>query len=327
MVSWDEGYRADLLWWLEEGRLSRGRPLVKLPPDLAFWSDASDVGWGAHLSVNMENFYTKGLWSRKERKWSINRREIRAVRLGLFKFQELLRGRVVALFSDNTSTIAYLRNQGGTRSRGLNQEAQGILRWAEDVGTEVRPQYLKGSKNVVADALSRPNQIQGTEWTLCQEVVDKLVHLWPATIDLFATSLNYRLPVYFAPLRDPSSAGTDALLQPWDGLQAYAFPPFPLVRMVLNKVRQSRGLELTLIAPFWPQKEWFPDLLDLLMEPPLSLPERRDLLKQPHFHRFHQNLPGLALHAWRLCSDSSGIKGSLGEWLKNSPLRGGHPLM
>ena len=43
------------------------------------------------------------------------------------------------------------------------------------------------------------------------------------TIDLFATSLNARLPVYFAPVADPQSAGTDAMMQSWDGLQAYAF--------------------------------------------------------------------------------------------------------
>ena len=33
-----------------------------------------------------------------------------------------------------------------------------------------------------------------------------------------ATSLNHRLVVYFAPLMDPQSAGTDGMLQSWDGL-------------------------------------------------------------------------------------------------------------
>ena len=62
------------------------------------------------------------------------------------------------------------------------------------------------------------------------------------------------------------------MLQPWDHLQGYAFPPFALIRPVLNKLRASVGTEITLIAPFWMQKEWFPDLLDLLVEPPLVLP-------------------------------------------------------
>ena len=38
------------------------------------------------------------------------------------------------------------------------------------------------------------------------------------------------------------------------------------------------------------------------MEPPVSLPFRRDLLRQPHFHRFHLQLHVLQLHGWRLWS-------------------------
>ena len=53
--------------------------------------------------------------------------------------------------------------------------------------------------------------------------MDELVARWSATVDLFATALNYRLPVYFSPLSDPMAAGTDAFLQDWDGLQAYLF--------------------------------------------------------------------------------------------------------
>ena len=41
------------------------------------------------------------------------------------------------------------------------------------------------------------SQVIGSDWTLHQEVVDQLVHKWPAVIRLFATSLTARLPVYF----------------------------------------------------------------------------------------------------------------------------------
>ena len=323
LIYWNQQCQEDLLWWTENNRLPAGCSLQELQPDLAFWSDASDKGWGAHLA----NHFTSGLWSGEEKMMSINRRELRAARLGLQSFQELVQDKVVAIFIDNTTAVAYLKNQGGTVSQNLNEEAQRILRWAEDHRVVLRPQFLLGSQNVIADSLSRPNQIQGAEWTLCQEIVDRLLRKWPAIIDLFATSLNYRLPVYFAPLKDPLSAGTDSLLQKWDNIQGYAFPPFPLIRKVLNKIRQSTRLDLTLIAPFWPQKEWFPDLLELLVEPPLRLPERRDLLRQPHFHRFHLNLQGLRLHAWRLSSDSPDTKASLLEWLSNSPLQEGALLI
>ena len=129
--------------------------------------------------------------------------------------------------------------------------------------------------------------------------------------------LTARLPVYFSPASDSQAAGTDALLQPWDNLQAYAFPPIAIIRRVLVKLRSSRNCELTLITPFWPQREWFPDLLELLSDVPITLSGRRDLLRQPHFHRFHQNLPMLQLTAWRLSSDSPVRPASLLRWLDN----------
>ena len=157
---------------------------------------------------------------------------------------------------------------------------------------------------MVAVSLSRRQQVLGSEWTLDQGVVNDLQAMWPVTVDLFITALNYRLPVYFSPLNDPIATGIDAFLQVWEGLQAYAFLPFALIRQVLNKLRMSKETLLTLIAPFWSQKEWFPELPSLSVAPPVPLPLRRDLLKLPHIHYLHQNLHVLRLHVWRLCSNS-----------------------
>ena len=208
---------------------------------------------------------------------------------------------------------------GGTRSTTLNTVAQSVLRFCEEFHITLLPQFIPGKMNVLADSLSCRNQVIGSEWTLCAEAFRQLLHRWPTTIDLFATSLNHRLPVYFSPMVDPQSAGTDAMLQSWDGLQVYAFPPFGLLSRVLAKVRQSHRLELTLIAPFWPQHPWFPDLLELLVEVPSFLPHRRDLLKQPPFHHYHQNLPVLQLTAWHISSDQRAIPVSLRGWLVNLP--------
>ena len=322
VIEWSPQCKADLLWWNDMSRLSQGVSLLQIQPDLQMWTDSSDLGWGAHLVSTP----VSGRWSEKESPHPINWKELRAIHLGLRHFSHLLEGQAVAVFCDNATAIAYLRNQGGTFSSQLNQEAQEILRWAESKRITLLPQFIPGRHNVLADALSRRNQVIGSEWTLTQEVVDKLLRHWPATVDLFATSLNHRLPVYFSPLRDLMSAGTDALLQSWDNMRAYAFPPFALVRQVLNKVRNSHNLELTLIAPLWPQKEWFPDLLELLMDPPFCLPERKDLLRQPHFHRFHLNPRVLHLHAWRLSNDLRDTKATLEEWLSRYPLLAGRAL-
>ena len=76
----------------------------------------------------------------------------------------------MAIFDDNSTAIAYLRNQGGTHSLLLNSIAQRLLRWAENLQVVISPQFIMGKHNVLADSLSRPNQILGSEWALKQEV-------------------------------------------------------------------------------------------------------------------------------------------------------------
>ena len=116
------------------------------------WSDASDVGWGAHLDRQVAS----GLWDSHQAALSINVRELLAVQLGLRQFQSSLQGCTVAVFCDNTTAVAYLCKEGGTRSPLLNPLAQEILRWTVSLSIRLAPQFLPGSNNVLADALSPP---------------------------------------------------------------------------------------------------------------------------------------------------------------------------
>ena len=299
LVRWSPEIQQDLLWWLNRDRLELGISLEQVSPQLDLWSDASDVGWGAHLSGQV----VSGLWSHEEIHSSINQRELLAIFNALQHFLPLVRNTSVAVFADNTTALAYLKNQGGTRSAVLNQTAQDLLRWAELHSVSLLHQFIMGRNNVLADALSHPNQILGSEWTLKLPVFHQLRKRWPVSIDLFATSLNHRCIPYFSPFHDPNSIGTDALLQLWNGWQAYAFPPYAPIPAVLKKLRSSSGVLLTIIAPYWPQRPWFPELLELVVDGPVALPLDKDLLSQPHFHRQHLGLSRLALHAWRLSSD------------------------
>ena len=284
----------DLRCWLHLPRLSLG-----VSPDLHFWSDASEVGWGAHLDCQVAS----GLWDPQQTALSINARELLAVQLGLFQFRSALRGRTVAVICVNTTALTYLRKEGGTRSPLLNTLAQEILRWTESLSIRLAPQFLLGSDNVLADALSRPHQLPHTEWSLNMTVFLSLRSLWPVQIVLFATSANHRCSIYFSPFRDPRSAGTDAFLQSWDSLQAYAFPPVAVIPRVLAKLRASKGTELTLVTPHWAQRPWFSVLVQLSLAPPVFLPSRPDLLRLPRSRHIYSDLRRLRLHAWRLSSD------------------------
>ena len=321
-IPWDPLCQEDLLWWSWAIQQRQGVDLSLPVPNLSFYSDASDVGWGAIMGEQQ----VSGVWSPSQKQMSINLREMMAVQNGLLGFSQFLRGKTIALFCGNVTTVAYLRRLGGTRSKVLFLKAREILLWVESMKITILPQFIQGSLNTRADLLSRPNLVIGSEWTLHHQVVQDLLHQWPAIIDLFATSLTARLPVFFAPAWEPKATGVDAFLQPWDNLQAYAFLPIAIIRRVLLKLRASHNCVLTLIAPFWPQREWFPDLLELLSDIPIELPKRQDLLRQPHFHRFHENLQMLRLTEWRLSSNSHDKQASLKQWLANLPSVGEHLL-
>ena len=102
---------------------------LSLPvPNESFFSDASDVGWGALVGEH----HASGLWSSLQTALSINLRELLAVQYGLRALEHLLVGLSVALFCDNTTTVAYLRRSGGTFSSTLNDTAREIFLWAEN---------------------------------------------------------------------------------------------------------------------------------------------------------------------------------------------------
>ena len=244
LVEWTPEIRQDLDWWLDHERLEHGMSLEQVSPQLDLWSDASDVGWGAHLGEEIAS----DLWAPEEVELSINVRELLAIERALLWFAPQLCGSSVAIFVDNATAITYLRNLGGTHSSLLNSVAQRILRWAESLPVVLSPQFIIGKHSVLADSLSRPNQVQGSEWTLKLEVFQELRKRWPVSIDLFATSLNHRCSLYFCPFHDRNALGTDALLQNWNGWQAYAFLPWSLIPVVLKKLRSSSGVLLTIIS-------------------------------------------------------------------------------
>ena len=298
-VALPEEARRDLSWWMVRDHLLVGVRFGTPAPDLHLYSDASSSGWGAHLLDQN----VSGVWSAQEKLLHINLLEMKALFLALQAFQEIVSGHHVTAMCDNSTVVAYVNKQGGTVSRPLCLLTSRLLRWAESFDVHLEARYLPGESNVLADVLSRRGQVVGTEWSLHPQVARALLRAWGnPSIDLFATCLNAKLPLYCSLVPDPQAVFEDAFRHPWDDLDLYAFPPFALVGRVIARVQQSSRVAMTLVAPLWPEKEWFADLLLLLTQPPLVLPCWDRLLRQPHCNLFHQGAHALNLHAWRLSS-------------------------
>jgi hypothetical protein len=289
-----------LRWWTSSDTLKIGVPLMKFKPDVSLFTDASMTGWGAHL----DGQEVAGVWDTQTTNLvHINILEMRAVRLALKELSKSLAGKAVLVATDNTTVLAYINHQGGTRSWSLMEETKKLFLLAEQLGVSLKARHIPGKLNVLADKLSRKNQILQTEWSIHPAVLESLWQMWgKPMIDLFATRHNYKLQLFVSPVPDALACAVDALTMSWDNLSVYAYPPSGLIKNVVSKLQESRNCSMVLIAPRWTDKPWFPELLKLIQSPPVPLPLREDLLKQPQSQTFHQNLSVLKLHAWRLSS-------------------------
>ena len=287
--------------WRVLSWLTEGVPIHQPNGDVDLYTDASEIGWGAHV----DSLVASGRWSAEEASLHINHLEMRAVRNALRSFQSHLRTQTVRLFTDNTTVACYVNKQGGARSIGLSQEAEKILLWCDQRAISLSARHVPGKLNILADALSRPHCILHTEWTIAQRVLQQVWnHFHRPMVDLFATRFNFRLPTYVSPVPDPQAWAVDALSLSWEGLSAYAFPPLPILPKVLRKAREEKPC-LLLVAPLWPAQHWFPDLLSLARPRPLALDLRAGDLVQPRSGIRHANVEVMNLHVWHVCVDPS----------------------
>ena len=187
------------------------------------------------------------------------------------------------------------------------------MTWCHHYHITLKARHIPGCLNVMADLLSRSNQVQSTEWSLHPQVFKQICQKFTPRVDLFATHLNHKLPLYVPSVPDPKAWDIDALNINWTGLTAYAYPPTALLHRVIQK-NQAIALPDHRSSPRLARDALVWDLVQLSTEIPLQLPVSTTLLKQSHNYVFHSNPQHLNLHAWCLGVDSSKNKASLWRW-------------
>lgn len=284
-----------LVWWLNRTNFFRGVRLEQGSAQVILITDASQLGWGAHLNT----CHTAGHWPDHYSTKHINWLELKAVQLALQTFVKFVKDKIVLIRTDNSTVVSYINKQGGTRSPDLCYLTWELMKWCISHNIEIQAVHIPGKKNILADALSRGKRIiRMTEWSLDTTVVNRLFQqLGTPVIDLFATSVNKKLPVFCSPIPEEKAISVDALSMNWTGMFAYAFPPPIILNRVLQKI-QMHNCVVLLIAPMWPRQSWYSLLLDLLIDFPVKLPVLENLLSQRGV--YHPDPAVFSLVAWKV---------------------------
>ena len=210
----------------------KGADLHPKDHSIQLFTDVSNEGWGAHL----EQASTKGLLSDKEKRLHINVLELKAVSLALQRFKDQCQNQTVLVAMDKLTVVAYINKQGGTHSVEMCALLWRIMTWCHHYQITLKARHIPGCLNVMADLLSRSNQVQSIEWPLHPQVFKQICHKWfTPHVDLFVTRLNHKVPLYMSPVPDQNAWDIDALNINWSGLTTYAYPPTALLHRVIQK--------------------------------------------------------------------------------------------
>ena len=164
-----------------------------------------------------------------------------SIHFALIRALKYIHHSCVMISTDNTTVVLYINKQGGTHSPNLCVEVWKILRWCLKHHIVIRICHIPGKFNVLADRLSRMDNVIKTEWALDQLIANSIFKMFNCpSLDLFVTLFNHKLPLHVSPVLDNQAFAIDTFTMNWNHLHAYAFPPIILIPSVLIKIRQSQ---------------------------------------------------------------------------------------
>jgi len=130
-----------ILWWENPLNLLKGCPFHCDPQWVHVSTDASNLGWGAHCLGR----HVSGKWQDVDRE-----NGAKAIHLALKSLSGLLQDKNVMVHSDNSTVVAYINREGGTRSPTLCFLTWEILLWCVEHNVALRCCHIPGRSNHIA---------------------------------------------------------------------------------------------------------------------------------------------------------------------------------
>ena len=270
--------RMDLEWWvhvfpLEQHQVST---LCRRDITLTIKADASgNFGWGGHSS---RGEFCQGQWSAQQVRSHINRKEIWAGHFSLDKM--MVSGDHVQLSLDSMTAVSFINRMGGTRSLPLCLAAMELWDIVLSRGCWVTAVWLSRDENQLSDMLSK-TRVATWEFCLHRKVLD---HLWSRwflpMVDVLASRDCHVLPGYYSWYPDSQALAQDAFSVVQWPQRIYAFPPVPLISLVVEKICRDQVAAI-LIVPGWRSALWWDRISSMLLQEPVSLGDYREVLWSP----------------------------------------------
>ncbi len=223
---------------------------------------------------------------------------ILAVFRALKHFLMDLRDYHVLVRTDNTAVVSYINHQGGLCSNPLYRFAYQILVWFQGKLLSLRAVHIPGHLNMGADILSRQAP------RLRERMHQVVKQIWRD----FCPGSGEPVAIRDCCDRTVRSGSLWGWMPwfctcsvPWPRLSLYTFFPDRSAPALRPRVRRDRG-RLLLVAPFWPGRLWFSDLITLLDGSPWEFPISRDLLSQAEGMILHPHPELWKMWVWPLRS-------------------------
>ena len=108
----------DLKWWRVNNQIENW--IHSLIIDTELFCDISNFAWGGVFETKL----TGGAWSKTEKDYHINEKELLDIFYTLESFKFDLQGKRIKNFSDNTTVVAVTNKMGSCKNHALNKRAQ-----------------------------------------------------------------------------------------------------------------------------------------------------------------------------------------------------------
>ena len=187
------------------------------------------------------------------------------------------------IFSDSTTAIACINKLSTSHSELCYHITKQIWEWADKKDIHITATQVPGHKNINADRESRELSYD-LEWILWPKSLHKALKIlkFNPEADIFASNINYQFHTYFSYKADPKAKVVDSFTVSWHSLKLYAFPPLTVISRTLKKIKAKKA-EGILVVPYWPNQAWFPVLFKTLIDIPVLITCRKNLLKLPQY--------------------------------------------